>query len=1230
VRCILAFFALAVGTSIARADTLQTVAEKTDYTATSRYADVMAFCDAIAKRGPLARLSDFGSSVEGRKLPLLVIADPPIPTPEAAKQSGKLIVLAFANIHAGEVDGKEALLMLARELTDKPGHPLLKDLVILLVPILNADGNERIDPKNRPGDKGPSQGAGIRENAQEFDLNRDFVKLESNEIRALVKLINAWDPAVIIDCHTTNGSKHRHTLTYDGPRYLCEPLESWALQSLFPAVTKRVKETTGFVLAPYGNFSQDRTKWETYPASPRFGVQYFALRQRVGILSESYSYASFKDRVLASLAFVKACFETAAAEKATIRKLIARDAADAKRVTLKTSTAAYRTKLPILGYEEELKNGRRAPTEQHKSYELEWLGQVKPELSVKMPFAYLIPAKYSEAIATIRRHGVAVEELREDITLDVEAYQVISIDFAVRAFQKHKLMTVGAKSASGMRKVPAGTVLVKTDQPLGTLAAYLLEPECEDGLTTWGYFIDGLAPGSDFPVLRLPKAYPLSSGPVAPLPGEDESDAPAAGLAPAGRGAGFAGALQGRAQGGQFGQWLDGESFLQEKEGKLWKCDARTGKVEPFIDQEAVKKSLSALKEVTASMAERMARGTSFRFTPDHTGFLFDIGNDLGIAYLDGRPAVRLTKSDGARRDITISPTGKAIAFTRAGNLFAASVEKPGEQQLTFDGGGDVLNAHGDWVYEEEIFNRRGRAFWWSPDGLQLAFLRFDDAPVKKYDLLNLSQLRQQLDAYPYPLPGDANPHVRIGVAQVTGGKPVYLDFGDYPVDAIVVSRVGWMPDSKAVFAYVQNRTQTWLDFVVWDTPGARPRKLFRETTKAWVEDLGQPHFLPDGSFLLTSERTGWKQIYRFAADGNLIAPVTSGYWEVHDIARVDPEEKRVYFSAAMTSPTSLDFCRATFGGPVELLTEKGMYNRVTLAPRGPLFIDRMSNPKTPPQTVLEEAGAGIVRKLETNPMRERVQGRQSQVERTRIAMKDGFELEAAITYPPDFDAAKKYPIWILTYAGPHAPTIRDEWGGGRGGQDATLAASGIVVFRVDPRSASGKGAQSAWTCYKQLGVRELEDLEEAVAWLCKKPWADASRVGISGHSYGGFMAAYALTHSKVFSAGIASGPVTDWKLYDSIYTERYMLTPKENPDGYAKSSCVAAAKNLHGKLLIMHGMMDDNVHMQNSVQLVDALQRSNKDFELMFYPQAKHGLGGPHYSKTQQDFIKRTMGVAK
>jgi dipeptidyl-peptidase-4 len=346
-------------------------------------------------------------------------------------------------------------------------------------------------------------------------------------------------------------------------------------------------------------------------------------------------------------------------------------------------------------------------------------------------------------------------------------------------------------------------------------------------------------------------------------------------------------------------------------------------------------------------------------------------------------------------------------------------------------------------------------------------------------------------------------------------------------------------------------------------------------------------------------------------------------------VLRVDEEDKRIYFSATYTNPLGLDFCRIKLGGETELLTEKGKVHRVSLAPKGPLYVDRYSDPMTPTRADVVELGKGPVRKLDTNPVREKEQFKFGKYERVKIALKDGFVLEGAVTYPPDFDPKKKYPVWLFTYAGPHSPTVRDEWVGGRV-MEQSLATSGIICFRVDPRSASGKGAQSAWAAYKQLGVQELKDLEEAVAWLAKNPYVDTSRVGISGHSYGGYMAAYALTHSKTFSAGIASSPVTDWKLYDSIYTERYMLTPKENPDGYAKSSCVAAAKNLHGRLLLVHGMMDDNVHMQNSTQFADALQRANKDFEMMFYPQSRHGIGSPHYLRLQLDFIRRTMGVGK
>ena len=424
-----ALFTLLLVAPLAQAEPLQTVAEKSEFKATSPYADVVGFCEEVAKRGPTAKLDYFGTSHEGRKLPLLVISDPPIATAAEAKEAGKLVVMAFANIHAGEVDGKEALLALARDLTDRKGHPLLKDLVILIVPILNADGNEKIDPKNRPRENGPTDGAGRRENAQGFDLNRDFVKLDSPEVRALVMLFNSWDPAMVVDCHTTNGSKHRYTLTYDGPRYPSFNTEvaDWANNALFPEVTKKVKAATGYDICPYGNFNRDRTKWESYPAGPRFGVQYLALRGRVGVLSESYSYAPFKDRVKATHAFVTACFEVAAAKRKELEKAVA--AVEPKRVQVRTLTESFPTKIAVLGFEEIEKDGKRVATDKPKDYSLEFVARVVPAEAAELPYAYLFPARHTSLLETLQRHGIKSRgSCAKDIDLDTDVFPVTSVE----------------------------------------------------------------------------------------------------------------------------------------------------------------------------------------------------------------------------------------------------------------------------------------------------------------------------------------------------------------------------------------------------------------------------------------------------------------------------------------------------------------------------------------------------------------------------------------------------------------------------------------------------------------------------------------------------------------------------------------------------------------------------------------------------------------------------------
>ncbi|MFT3878342.1 MAG: M14 family metallopeptidase [Gemmatales bacterium] len=492
---------------------LLTVAEQSDFQATSKHSEVVELCQRLAKASPRIKLiADAGTTGEGRKQPLLVISDPPIGTPEEARQSKKVIVMAFANIHAGEVDGKEGVLMLARELGLAPNHPLFKDVIFLVYPNLNADGNDRFKLTNRPGQKGPALGMGIRENADGLDLNRDFVKLNSPEVRCLVKLFDQWNPHIIIDCHTTNGSYHRHVITYDVNKHpACDKaINTLACDKIVPELNERLDKKGGWKGFWYGNFNRDKTVWETYGHQPRFSTQYCALRQRIGILSESYSYASYKDRVLASKDFVNVILDYAAAHKdeivKTLEEAVQRQITGEQQVALRAKIVPMPGRYTVLGFAEKDENGRRVRTETPKEYSVTYVGGVEATLTVPRPTAYLVPRQFPLAIETLRRHGIAFEEVDKDNDFDVEVYKVTKLSQSQVGYQKHKLVTVDAEKRADKKNIKAGAyVLVKTQQPLGNLASFLLEPKADDGLTTWNYFDEGLKEGEDFPVLRVVK-----------------------------------------------------------------------------------------------------------------------------------------------------------------------------------------------------------------------------------------------------------------------------------------------------------------------------------------------------------------------------------------------------------------------------------------------------------------------------------------------------------------------------------------------------------------------------------------------------------------------------------------------------------------------------------------------------------------------------------------------------
>jgi len=489
----------------------RTVAEESGFEATSRYQDVIAFCEQLKKNHPQVTLLEIGKSREGRGLPLLVLG--PAKTPEAARKTGKPIVLAFANIHAGEVDGKEAVLMLARDLLLAKAGLSLNDLVIVLVPILNADGNERVDVKNRREQAGPIKGVGIRENADGYDLNRDFIKLETPEIQSLVKAIREWDPDILVDLHTTNGSYHRFPITYDTPRNpgaqgdLIEAVRNqW-----MPKIAESMKAKTGFPIFFYGNFNRDRSAWETVPPIPRFGIQSFALRNRVGILSESYSYDPFEKRVKASYGFLHSILKFAAENTQEVKSRIKAASEIRDRVVLRTRQIPLQGDYRILGYVEESVNGRPKPTRQEKEYPVVCVQGAEATLTVSRPYAYLISSDFPNVLANLQNHGIEVEALTEPTRLSVGAFKVGSIQKARNPFQKHQLVQLEGTQESLEREFQKGTWMVKTNQPLGNLASYLLEPMAEDGLFTWNFFDEVLVENKHVPVFRLEKEQNLKS-----------------------------------------------------------------------------------------------------------------------------------------------------------------------------------------------------------------------------------------------------------------------------------------------------------------------------------------------------------------------------------------------------------------------------------------------------------------------------------------------------------------------------------------------------------------------------------------------------------------------------------------------------------------------------------------------------------------------------------------------
>lgn len=677
--------------------------------------------------------------------------------------------------------------------------------------------------------------------------------------------------------------------------------------------------------------------------------------------------------------------------------------------------------------------------------------------------------------------------------------------------------------------------------------------------------------------------------------------------------------------------WISDKEYLVRESSGWTRFNAVSGESSPWYDAQKLAAALMSADGIADSEAQRMAAGSWRHINRDARVVVFERGDSLIRISLEGEEAAIVRGLPAGRELEAFSPTGSGVAFVKDDELWVADFTDSKVRQLTTDAAPDVRNGKADWVYFEEIYNRKWDAFRWSPDGRSLAYQQFNDTQVPTFTVVNHSNVKQVVEVEHFPQAGDTNPTVRLGIVALSGGPTTWVDTVDTAADDLIISHFNWLPDSKTVYWYAQNRIQSILDLVHSSVADGRSRKLLRDQTTAWVDNPGDLTFLSDGSFLMFSERTGWRHLYRVAADGTTVAPVTTGEWEVRSLLAVSSAQDFALVSGTKDSHIAENIYRVTLDPAcprteaVQRLTPEDGSHSANTSLHGGMFVDSWSSLTQPTSIVLRDSEGTEIRQLHKPSVPPTDKYRFGEVRLQEVPMADNSTTEAIFVFPPDFDPTQKYPVWILTYGGPHHPNVKNSYSGRL--QEQLLANQGIVVVRFDPRSASGYGARSAWLAYRQLGVEETKDLVSVCDWLEKQGWADTDRIGMSGHSYGGYFTAYAMTHCDKLCAGIAGAPVTAWEHYDTIYTERFMSTPQDNPDGYRKASVVRAAGDLHGKLLLLHGLMDDNVHPENSLQLMHQLQRANKTFEVMFYPTARHGIFGSHYDKMTYNFIVRSLG---
>ena len=674
--------------------------------------------------------------------------------------------------------------------------------------------------------------------------------------------------------------------------------------------------------------------------------------------------------------------------------------------------------------------------------------------------------------------------------------------------------------------------------------------------------------------------------------------------------------------------WLPNGDFLEvERVGTsatFYRVDARSGDRELLFDAATARSMGEAYNEVTGNSVqglppfrdfEYVLDGQALFFTIDEEDFLYDFSN-RNLRKLERLRWELGLDADGLMRSLgnsqlargTYSPDYSRFARVKDYDIHVTNTVTGEERQVTWGGSEEVMNGRPDWLYPEELGQNVG--FWWSPDNRKIAYLQFDVSDVFKYPIVHDLDAEARLEEQRYSKAGETNPTVKLFIVDIETGKSVEVDTEGS--DQVYIVRGAWLPDGRELTFQRLNRRQNKLEILAADPATGVVRTILTETEDAFVSLTRDLTFLEGGRFLWSSERTGWRHLYLYEVDGTLVRQLTDGEWPVGSISHVDRDHGWVYFSGYANNALESHFFRVKLdGSEFERLTSKAGTHIASVDPSGKYFTDTFSSLTEASSTTLHRTDGRVVRTLATSNTEKLDALGLEAPELVTVTAADGVTpLSGLLFKPAGYDPAVTYPLIVSVYGGPSGPRVRNRYQMNAGEQ--RLAQLGYMVWKMDNRGTRNRGKAFETATYLKLGQVDLADQTAGVRQITRRPYIDASRVGMYGGSYGGYMTAMALLKEpEVFHVGVASSSVTDWRNYDTAYTERYMRTPQENPEGYEEGSTLPYAANLQGKLLLTHGSTDNNVHPGNTLQLVQELVKAGKTFDLMIYPQQRHGIGG-------------------